>query len=148
MLGRKKIKFPKISSVIAENILLTGELHFSGGLHLDGRIQGEVIGQEDMNSTLVISKSGEVEGNVRVVNLVLGGVIVGDVEVEKRAQLMPGARVNGTVHYGMLEMAEGAEVNGKLVHMDETKPRLLEHSRPESSGDKVDLASPETPATE
>ena len=148
MLGRKKVKLPKISSIIAEHNLLIGELHFSGGLHLDGRVRGEVIGQEDMNSTLIVSKSGAVEGNVRVVNLILGGVIVGDVEAENKVQLMQGARVTGTVHYGVLEMAEGAEVNGRLVHTDEKNPRLLEHSRSELLDNQVDLDSPVHPDTE
>lgn len=141
MLGRKKAKLPKITSIVAEHNLLIGELHFSGGLHLDGRVRGEVIGQEDMNSTLIVSKSGAVEGNVRVVNLILDGTIVGDVEAENKVQLMEGARVTGTVHYRALEMAEGAEVNGRLVHMDEKNPRLLEHSRRESRDDGGDLVN-------
>ena len=148
MLGRKKVKLPKITSIIAEHNLLIGELHFGGGMHLDGRIRGEVIGQEDMNSTLIVSKSGVVEGNVRMVNLILDGTIVGDVEAENEVQLMEGARVTGTVHYRALEMAEGAEVNGRLVHMDEKNPKLLEHSRHASQAGGSELGSDGNSRTE
>ncbi len=139
MLGRKKFKLPRISSIIAEHNTIKGDLHFSGGLHLDGRVQGDVVGQRDTNSSLIISKSGSVKGNVRVINLVLGGTIVGDVEAENKVQLMQGSRVTGTVRYRVLEMAEGAEVNGKLVYVDEEKPRLLEHALQEPQNDQVDL---------
>jgi len=138
MLGRKKFKLPRISSIIGEHNTIKGELHFGGGLHLDGLVQGDVIGQQDMNSTLVISKTGSVEGNVKVANLILDGAIVGDVEAENKVQLMGGARVSGTVHYRMLEMAEGAEVNGSLMHVEEKEPRLLEHAAQESQGDPAD----------
>lgn len=137
MPGRKKLKLPRISSIIAEHNVVIGELHFSGGLHLDGRVRGEVVGQHDMNSTLVISKSGSVEGNVRVVNLILGGTVLGDVEAENKVQLIRGAKVTGTVRYRVLEMAEGAEVNGKLVHVDEGKHRLLEHPLQEPGDDQA-----------
>ena len=142
MLGRKKIKLPKISSIIAEHNLVVGELHFSGGLHLDGQVQGEIVGQQDMKSTLVVGKSGSVEGNVKVANLILGGSIVGDVEAENKVQLMQGAKVTGTVRYRWLEMAEGAEVNGQLVHLDEDKPRLLEHSRQGKPDDQAPFIGP------
>ena len=142
MLGRKKFKIPRISSIIGEHNLIKGELHFSGGLHLDGQVQGDVVGQQDMNSTLVISKSGLVEGNVKVFNLILDGTIVGDVEAENKVQLMGSARVIGTVCYRMLEMAEGAEVNGKLAHIDEEAPRLLEHAMQESGDDPGDVTDP------
>ena len=148
MLGRKRIKLPKISSIIAEHNLFVGELHFSGGLHLDGRVQGEVVGERDMQSTLVVGESGSVEGNVRVANLILGGAIVGDVEAENKVQLMQGARVTGTVRYRALEMAEGAEVNGQLVHLDEENPRLLDHSRQSMCDDHNPLSDPRQPTAE
>ncbi len=151
MLGRKKFKLPRISSIIAEHNVLTGELHFSGGLHLDGRVRGEVVGQQDTNSTLIVSKSGAVEGNVRVANLVLAGTIEGDVEAENKVQLLQGARVTGTVRYHALEMAEGAEVNGRLVHVNEgnrEEHRLLEHPLQESLDEQTPSANPDQPPIE
>lgn len=151
MLGRKKFKLPRISSIIAEHNVLTGELHFSGGLHLDGRVRGEVVGQQDTNSTLIVSKSGAVEGNVRVANLVLAGTIEGDVEAENKVQLLQGARVTGTVRYHALEMAEGAEVNGRLVHVNvgnHEEHRLLEHPLQEPGDEQAPSTDPGQPPIE
>jgi len=119
-MGRiKKLKMPPIATVVGPDTVLEGNLSFSGGMHLDGTIKGDVTGQPNSNATLVVSSTGRIEGDVTVDNLVLDGTIVGDVHACNRVELAPDARVTGTVRYRLLEMAMGAEVNGQLVHVDE-----------------------------
>ena len=115
----KRFKPPRVSTVIGQGTVITGNLEFSGGLHLDGVVKGNVAGDGDSRSTLTVSELGSVEGDVHVENLILNGTIVGDVYANERVELVTNARVTGTVYYRMLEMAMGAEVNGKLVHTEE-----------------------------
>jgi cytoskeletal protein CcmA (bactofilin family) len=115
----RKFKPPKVSTVIGQGTRVSGDLTFSGGLHLDGSVTGNVSGETGGEATLTISEQGRVEGDVRVDNLILNGTIVGDVHVRQRVELASKAKVTGTVHYHLLEMAMGAEVNGQLVHADE-----------------------------
>jgi cytoskeletal protein CcmA (bactofilin family) len=116
----KRKRTAKISTVVGQQTMITGDVVFSGGLHLDGRIKGNVTG-EGGASSLVVSHEGVVEGDVRVETLVLDGTVVGDVYASKHAELATRARVSGTVYYHLLEMAMGAEVNGKLVHHEEVQ---------------------------
>jgi len=125
MARSKRFKAPKVATVIGSGTVITGGVAFAGGLHLDGEIQGNVSGQDDTQSTLTVSEQGKIEGDVRVDNLILNGTVVGDVYANERAELATNARVSGTVYYRLLEMAMGAEVNGKLVHSDEEEPRML-----------------------
>ncbi len=115
----RKSKLPPIATVVGPDTLLEGNVSFAGGMHLDGTIRGNVTGKPDTTATLVVSRSGRIEGDVMVDNLVLDGTIVGDVSAANRVELAPDARVTGTVRYRLLEMAMGAEVNGRLVHLDE-----------------------------
>lgn len=115
----RKFKPPKVSTVIGQGTRMTGDLVFAGGLHLDGSVLGNVAGEAGDKSTLTVSELGRIEGDVRVDNLILNGTIVGDVYASERVELASKARVTGTVHYHLLEMAMGAEVNGQLVHTDE-----------------------------
>lgn len=115
----KRYKAPKVSTVIGQGTLISGDLVFDGGLHLDGEIKGNLSTKKDGNTTLIVSEKGSIEGDVHVSCLILNGRIVGDVYVNERVELASEARVSGTVHYRMLEMAMGAEVNGQLVRMDE-----------------------------
>jgi cytoskeletal protein CcmA (bactofilin family) len=114
----KRKRTAKISTVVGQQTMITGDVVFSGGLHLDGRIKGNVTG-EGGASSLVVSHEGVIEGDVRVETLILDGTVVGDVYASKHAELATRARVSGTVYYHLLEMAMGAEVNGKLVHSEE-----------------------------
>jgi cytoskeletal protein CcmA (bactofilin family) len=116
---RSKRRTPRIGTVIGQDTQVSGNLNFAGGLHLDGRIVGNVSGQGDGQSTLVVSEHGVIEGDVRVDNLILGGTVRGDVYAREHAELATDAKVTGTVYYKLLEMAMGAEVNGQLVHEDE-----------------------------
>jgi cytoskeletal protein CcmA (bactofilin family) len=121
----KRFKAPKVSTVIGQGTVITGDVAFSGGLHLDGAIRGNVSGDKESASTLTVSEQGAVEGDVRVENLILNGAVVGDVYANERVELAANARVTGTVYYRLLEMAMGAEVNGQLVHSEEQEPRML-----------------------
>jgi len=133
----KRFKAPKVSTVIGHGTVIIGDVEFSGGLHLDGAVRGNVSGDQESGSTLTVSEQGAVEGDVRVENLILNGAVVGDVYANERVELAANARVTGTVYYRLLEMAMGAEVNGQLVHSDEEEPRLLGHDG--------DAATPELP---
>ena len=69
----------------------------------------------DDGGALSVSESGFIEGNVEVTNIVMNGTVNGDMHARERLQLGGKARVNGNVHYGVIEMAPGAVITGKLV---------------------------------
>jgi cytoskeletal protein CcmA (bactofilin family) len=125
----RKFKPPKVTTVIGQGTEIRGHLTFSGGVHLDGKVTGNVTGEPDSNSTLTVSERGIVEGDVRLDNLILNGKVQGDVYANQRVELASGARVAGTVHYRLLEMAMGAEVNGQLVHSVDQTQRQLEYDQ-------------------
>ncbi len=122
----KRFRMPKIRTVIGEGTEIHGKVVFRDGFHLDGVIIGDVFSAEgDVKSTLIVSDSGSIKGNLKVANIILNGRVHGDV-VAGRADLAPEARINGTLYYKLLEMAMGAEVNGKLIRLEGTKRKSEE----------------------
>ena len=121
----KRNRAPRISTVIGKETQIVGDLNFTGGLHVDGTIRGDVSAPDDEIATLTVSEEGGVEGEVRVANILLNGSVTGDVYASQRVELAEKARVTGTVYYNLLEMAMGAEVNGKLVHCEDMAQRRL-----------------------
>jgi len=115
MFGRRKQTSTRIDTLIGKAATLNGDLVFAGGLHLDGRINGNVLSSADDGGALSVSESGFIEGNVEVTNIVMNGTVNGDMQARERLQLGGNARVNGNVHYGVIEMAPGAVITGKLV---------------------------------
>lgn len=111
-----KQKNTKIDSLVGRHTEIHGDVKYSGGLHIDGRVKGNVIAQGDGKSMLSISEEGVIEGDVHVSNIILNGQVIGNVYASERVELAPNARVTGNVYYNLIEMAMGSEVNGNLVH--------------------------------
>jgi cytoskeletal protein CcmA (bactofilin family) len=117
MFGRKKgFSAARIDTLVGQGTEINGDLVFSGGLHVDGTVNGNVMAEEGSTALLILSEFGRIEGEVNVPNMVLNGEIVGDVYGSTRVELAPKSRIKGSVYYNLIEMAIGAEVNGGLVH--------------------------------
>jgi len=124
--SNKKIRSSKIETLIGNSIEVDGDLNFSGGLHLDGKVKGSVMSESGSNSVLVVSEQGQINGDVSVPYAVINGTIKGNVYASEKLELSNKACITGNVHYNVLEMASGASVNGNMLH--DTKDRqLLEH---------------------
>jgi cytoskeletal protein CcmA (bactofilin family) len=122
MLSKKSSQLPTtekpvdtIDTLVGQKALLKGDLEFSGGLRVDGKVLGSISSTEGNSSTLVLSELGEIEGNVSVPHVVVNGVIKGNIKSTGRVELQAKAQVIGDVHYKAVEMELGATVNGNLV---------------------------------
>ncbi len=117
MFGKKKQKEvlrTKISTLIGENTVVEGLVKFTGGLHVVGTLKGGAE-SHDKDSLLIVNEDALVVGDITVNHLIVNGQIDGNVFVEGKVELFDKARINGDVHYTLLELPVGAEVNGKLV---------------------------------
>lgn len=119
MFGRKQIPHNKVDTLVGSDSEVVGDLVFSGHCHVDGVVKGSVNAASDSNSALSMSQDALIEGGVTVPYVVLNGIVRGDVVATQRVELGPTARVIGNVYYNLIEMAIGAEINGKLVHQPE-----------------------------
>ena len=120
MLGKSKKRKPtRVDSLIGQQSHVVGDIRFGGGLHIDGTIKGNVVADGDERATLTVSDRGTIEGEVRVPHIILNGLVKGDVHANEHVELASSARVEGNVYYALIEMAMGAEVNGKLVRIVE-----------------------------
>jgi cytoskeletal protein CcmA (bactofilin family) len=104
----------EVETLIGKRVSVQGNVEFSGGLHIDGRISGSVRSINGAPAALTVSEHGIIEGSVAAPSVVLNGRVNGDIGSE-RVTLGAKARVQGNVHYSVIEMALGAEISGKLV---------------------------------
>lgn len=121
--GRKKP--PPIRSLICEGTVVQGQLRFVEGLRIDGEVVGDVVCEGDERSMLVISEKGRVHGKVKAGHVIISGEVRGPVHASNLLELQPKARVVGEVRYDLLEMHQGAIVEGELMPLKSTeKPAL------------------------
>jgi len=111
MFNRKK-QAP-IRTLIGEGTVIRGELRFSDGLRIDGEVVGDVIADGE-GSILVISERARVTGKVLAAHVIINGTVVGPIESDGLLELQPKAQITGDVRYEILEMHQGATIDGEL----------------------------------
>jgi cytoskeletal protein CcmA (bactofilin family) len=109
-----KKKQPPIRTLIGEGTVICGELRFTEGLRIDGEIQGDVTAVGDAPSILVISEKARVTGKVSGNYVIINGGVVGPVQSSGLLELQPRAVIVGDVRYEVLEMHQGATIDGEL----------------------------------
>ncbi len=108
-----------IDTLIGVDTRIEGNVHFSGGLRIDGAVLGAITEPNDKPSTLILSEHGRVEGAITASKVVVNGTVVGPVKANQFIELQSKARITGDVYYSSLEMHTGAVVEGKLVYLSE-----------------------------
>jgi cytoskeletal protein CcmA (bactofilin family) len=76
---------------------------------------GKIVG-DDETAQIRILNGGSVLGEIWVPNVIVNGLIEGDIYASKHIQLAAKAKVEGTIYYSSIEIERGADIGGKLVH--------------------------------
>lgn len=118
-----------IESLIGLATRIEGNLHFKGGLRIDGQVIGNVMAEPGTDSLLILSEKAKIQGEVHGAHIIASGEILGSVFASERLELQLGARVTGDVYYKTLEMHAGALVDGKLTH-DQSGDQILQLASP------------------
>jgi cytoskeletal protein CcmA (bactofilin family) len=121
-----KKKQPPIKSLIAEGSQINGNISFTDGLRVDGKITGDIHASEEVSSILVISEIATITGEITADHIIINGTVKGPIHARKMLELQPKARIEGDIQYAALEMHQGALITGQLrpILADEEKPTL------------------------
>lgn len=106
-----------VDTLIGPKVVLRGDVQFAGGLYLEGQLIGRALAEAGAEATITIAARGRVDGELHAPVVVINGFVKGDVHAFERLELGPEARVEGNLHYAVIEMAAGAAVTGRLVHV-------------------------------
>lgn len=88
-----------------------GELHFETAFRIDGKVSGTVVS----DGNLVVGEGGEVDGEVRVGQVFVSGVVRGRIQAARRIQLSATARVEADLETPSLVVEDGAIFEGRCV---------------------------------
>ncbi len=119
--GFKELNNTVPDTLIASNVSVKGDIHFSGGIQIDGTLEGDIIAEEGSSARLWVTEKGKIKGNIKVPSVTINGSVVGDVYASEHLELAAHAHIDGNVFYKVIEMAQGAEVNGELHKLEQPK---------------------------
>ncbi len=145
---KKRIEVTKLSSLVDEDMNIVGDVLFSGGLRVDGKIEGNVLGDQVEKSLIVISHKGCIVGRVRAYDAVINGTISGDLEVEHFLELQDQAKISGNITYHHLQMECGALVEGRLECVDGASESATENADEEDEMIEIDINTFQEKSTE
>lgn len=115
----------RIDTLIGAETVVEGDINFSGGLRVDGRVRGNVNEVPGKSGTLVLSEHGSIEGAINVSHAVINGSVHGPVCARSYIELQAKARVTGDVCYKTLEIHMGGVVEGKLIYLAEQQQGIV-----------------------
>ena len=97
-------------SIIAPGMRVEGEILTTGVV----KVEGTVVGSVRADQQVLVAAGGEVEGDVRTREAIIGGHVHGAVFAEERVEVQPSAVVHGDITTFRILIHEGGEVNGFL----------------------------------
>ena len=96
-----------IKAFLGEGTEFKGILSFEGTIRIDGRVEGEVLGEE----LLIVGEDGVIQAEVEVGSLIAGGRIEGNIRAKRRVELLASSTVIGNIITPCLIVMEGATLN-------------------------------------
>jgi len=111
------------TSLIAKGSEVTGEIKFSGNLEVEGVVKGNVVAANGADNAQVrIQPSGKIIGDVIAPVVIVNSCVEGNIFSSKRIELAAQAVVCGDLHYQVIEMVKGAQINGNMVYAPNAEP--------------------------
>ena len=99
------------STLIGKSVTISGELTGSEDLFLDGKFDGSVT---LTGSRLTVGPNAHVTADLNVRDIIIFGLVEGNITASGRIELRQSAVVNGDIHAGRLSIEESATVRGRV----------------------------------
>jgi cytoskeletal protein CcmA (bactofilin family) len=135
MLGKRDVieneRSGELNTIIGKGTVIEGLLAVQNSLRIDGRVTGQV----QVTDSLVVGKDGEIEGEVKVKNAIIGGRVRNRVLATGKVVLESHATVHGEVKTTKLVIDEGAVFDGNCAMSENGRPMALpDQTKPDERG--------------
>ena len=118
---KKKRKFVAITTLIDKDIVISGDTTYTGGIRIDGKINGNLKVHGEDDSLLIMGHGSKITGDVEVEKAIINGEIKGNIKCHDYLELNTNAIVNGSIEYDIIEVHEGSKITGNLKFSKNSK---------------------------
>ena len=121
MLGKKEMedfdKSGELNSIIGRGSAIEGNLKVQSSMRVDGRIKGQI----QVTDSLVVGKDGDIDGEIRAKNIIVGGRVKGKIFASGKVVLEAKSSFYGELKTSKLVIDEGAIFEGVCSMTDDGK---------------------------
>ena len=106
-------------TTIGQSVRIRGEVTGSENLYMDGCVEGAV---SLAGSRLTVGPNARMIGNVTAEDVIVEGMVQGDIRATGKVELRPTARVLGDIFTARLSMEDLATMTGKIEILRTSSP--------------------------
>jgi len=122
----------QFSSLVGETLNITGKLAGNDNCIVYGKVEGEC----HLDGSLVLGVTGCWEGNITAYNIIISGMVRGNITAENKLELSSTARVIGSIRSPAIAIAEGAVHDGDIQMIKQTDVMRYKDKRKATGADE------------
>ena len=116
----------KPETIIGPTTSLQGHLKAEGTMRIDGGVEGAI----EAGGNVLVGQGGRVQGNVSGQNVLVAGVVKGNILAAQRLEIVATGRVLGDITVRALLIEEGGLFRGQSIMRDDSAPEVLPEPTP------------------
>lgn len=97
-----------IETIVGRNTQFKGTVSGAGNIRIDGSLEGEIEGE----GNVIVGEMGEVVANVKARNVLISGLVRGNVQAAEKLEILNSGKLYGDVSAAILSVSEGAVFKG------------------------------------
>lgn len=108
--NRNNRKISRVDTIVGSSAELNGNIFLKdkGIIRIDGHLHGDISGAD----SIIIGKSGVIEGDIIAGTILVGGKVTGNISASQNLEMFSSARVKGDIKCSQLLIEEGAVFEG------------------------------------
>jgi len=123
------------NSTIGENSYFSGKFFINGSLKIDGKFEGKSL-QADQ---LYIGVTGKVKTNITATNVIVEGIVAGNITARNRVMLLPTSKILGDIKTPELIIQNGVILEGRCMISNDLKHSAKDLIELEYSKDTLNI---------
>ena len=100
-----------INTIIGHGSAISGDIKVNGFVRIDGDIDGNL--ETDVN--VIIGENARIRGDVKAKSIIIGGIIIGNIQANEGAKVLPESIVIGDIISHKVQIDETALFHGHCI---------------------------------
>jgi len=113
------------TTYVAASTTIVGTIKGKGAYVFCGTVEGDC----DIDGPVTLAAGGRWRGTVKATDIVVAGVVEGDVVAQQRVEILGTARITGSLSGNSIAVAEGAIIAGEIKVMSGVSPTTFNEKR-------------------
>jgi cytoskeletal protein CcmA (bactofilin family) len=113
------------TTYVAASTTIAGTVTGKGAYVFCGSVEGDC----DIDGPLTLAAGGRWKGTLKATDIVVAGVVEGDVIAKQRVEILGTARIEGSLAGNSIAVAEGAIIAGEIKVTSGTAPVTFQEKR-------------------